>query len=77
MFRGSVLVCALLFSAPTLWQALVDQSISVEAAVVRFLIAIPVAAVLLGLVRMAMRKQPVSAQPQQPRSQQAPVDDQS
>jgi len=68
MFRGSVLVCALLFSAPTLWQALVDQSISVDAALVRFLIAIPVAAVLLGLVRTAMHKQPVRRDP--PRSRQ-------
>jgi hypothetical protein len=76
MFRGSVLVCALLFSAPTLWQALVDQSISVEAAVVRFLIAIPVAAVLLGLVRMAMRKQPVRPESQAPQRRQAPVDGQ-
>lgn len=57
MFRGSVLFCALLFSAPVLWQALADQTISVEAALVRFLIAVPVAAILLGLVRMAMSKQ--------------------
>jgi hypothetical protein len=76
MFRGSVLVCALLFSAPTLWQALVDQSISVDAALVRFLIAIPVAAVLLGLVRMAMRKQPVRPEAPSPQHRQAPVDGQ-
>jgi hypothetical protein len=63
MLRGSVLLCALLFSAPTLWQALVDQSISIDAALVRFLIAIPVAAALLGLVRSAMRKQPVRRDP--------------
>jgi hypothetical protein len=56
MFRGSVLICALLFSAPTLWQALADQTISLEIALVRFLIAVPVAAILLGLFRMAMRK---------------------
>lgn len=58
MFRGSVLLVALLFSAPTLWQALVDQTIGVDAAVIRFLIAVPVAAVLLALVRAAMRKPP-------------------
>jgi hypothetical protein len=58
MFRGSVLVCALLFSAPSLWRALVDQDVSVDQALIRFLIAIPVAAVLLGLVRFAMRKRP-------------------
>lgn len=56
MFRGSVLLCALLFAAPTLWQALVDQTISVETALIRFLIAVPVAAILLGLVRSAMDK---------------------
>jgi hypothetical protein len=56
MFRGSVLLCALLFSLPTLWQALVDQTISVETAVIRFLIAVPVAAVLLALVRTAMER---------------------
>jgi hypothetical protein len=56
MFRGSVLLCALLFAAPTMWQALDDQTISVETALVRFLIAVPVAAILLGLVRSAMDK---------------------
>jgi hypothetical protein len=39
-----------------MWQALVDQTISVETALVRFLIAVPVAAILLGLVRSAMDK---------------------
>ena len=66
MFRGSVLLCALLFSAPTLWQALVDQTVSVENALVRFLIAVPVAGLLLGLVRTAMRKQPMRRVPQHP-----------
>jgi hypothetical protein len=66
MFRGSVLLCALLFAAPSLWAALVDQSISVDSAVIRFLIAIPVAAVLLGLVRSAMRKPPPSSHPSAP-----------
>ena len=66
MFRGSVLLCALLFSAPTLWQALVDQTVSVENALVRFLIAVPVAGLLLGLVRTAMHKQPVRRVPQPP-----------
>lgn len=63
MFRGSVLLCALLFAAPSLWAALVDQSISVDSAVIRFLIAIPVAALLLGLVRAAMRKPPPGRNP--------------
>jgi hypothetical protein len=55
MFRGSVLACALLFTAPIWWQAVVDQSVSVQTAVVRFLIAVPVAAVLLALVRAAAK----------------------
>ncbi len=63
MFRGSVLLCALVFSAPTLWRALVDQTVGVDVAVIRFLIAVPVAGVLLGLVRTAMRKQPPRRNP--------------
>lgn len=58
MFRGSVLLLALLFAAPSLWGALVEQTVSVDAALIRFLIAVPVAAALLGLVRLAMRKPP-------------------
>lgn len=54
MFRGSVLFCALLFSLPTLWQAFAEQTLPVETAVIRFLIAVPVAAILLWLVRTAM-----------------------
>lgn len=57
MFRGSVLLCALLFCAPSFWAAFVDQTVSVDAALVRFLIALPVAAALLALVRSAMRRQ--------------------
>lgn len=56
MLRGSVLLCALVFSAPTVWQALIAQTVSPERAAVRFLIAVPVAAVLLGLVRLAMSR---------------------
>lgn len=57
MFRGSVLVCALIFSAPTLWQAFVSEHISVDTALIRFLIAIPVAALLLAIVRAAAKPQ--------------------
>lgn len=57
MLRPSTLVLALLFSSPILWQALVDGSVPVDTALVRFLIALPVAAVLLGLVRLAARRQ--------------------
>ncbi len=63
MFRGSVLLCALLFNAPVIWQALEEQTVSLESATIHFLITVPVMAVLLGLVRMA-------AQP--PRKQRSP-----
>ncbi|HEV7204468.1 MAG TPA: hypothetical protein VGN18_07630 [Jatrophihabitans sp.] len=55
MLRGSVLLLALVFAFPTIWAALVDHTITVDTAVVRFLVALPVAAVLLALVRMATR----------------------
>jgi hypothetical protein len=44
------------FSFPTIWSALVDRTITVDTAIVRFLIALPVAAVLLALVRSATRR---------------------
>ncbi len=53
MFRRSVLICALLFSAPTLWDAFVTKSATPEDAAIRFLIAMPVAALLLAIVRSA------------------------
>ena len=56
MFRASVLLVSLLVSAPTVWAALGTQTISVEAAVIRFLITVPIVAVLLGLVRAAMKR---------------------
>jgi hypothetical protein len=55
MLRGSVLLVAFVFAFPTIWAALVDHTITVDAAVVRFLVALPVAAVLLALLRMATR----------------------
>jgi hypothetical protein len=56
MLRGSVVLLALLLSSPVIWQALVEQNVGLDAAVIRFLIAIPVSAVLLGLVRAAARR---------------------
>ncbi len=53
MFRGSVLLCALLFNAPIIWRALEEQTVSLESATIHFLITVPVMAVLLGLVRLA------------------------
>jgi hypothetical protein len=56
MLRGSVLLLALAFSAPELWRAFVDQTADVDTALVHFLIAVPVAAVLVAGVRMATRR---------------------
>jgi hypothetical protein len=56
MFRGSVLLLAFLFSAPVLWRALVTQSVALDVAVIRFLIAIPIAAILVSGVRTAGRR---------------------
>jgi hypothetical protein len=53
MLRGSVLLCALLLNSHTIWQALADQSVSLESATIHFLITVPIVAVLFGLVRMA------------------------
>ena len=62
MFRGSVLLVALLFSAPVLWQALVSQTVALDTAVLRFFIAVPVAALLLAGVRFAGRRRGPDAQ---------------
>jgi hypothetical protein len=57
MFRGSVLLCALLFNAPVIWQALEEQTVSLESATIHFLITVPVMAILLGLLRRATQPQ--------------------
>jgi hypothetical protein len=54
LFRGSVMMLALVLSAPTLWSAFVDHQISVTTALIRLLIAIPAAAILLGALRWVM-----------------------
>jgi hypothetical protein len=63
MLRGSVLACAALFCLPSIWQAVVTQSIPLETAMIRFLIAVPVSAALLGLVRLAARRQSAGPDP--------------
>lgn len=55
MFRRSVLIVAFVICLPVLWEALVDQSVTLDAAGIRFLIALPVAAILVGVVRLAAR----------------------
>jgi hypothetical protein len=50
-----VLLLALLFNAPVLWRACVEQDVPVQTAVTRVLLAVPVAWLLIGGVRLAMR----------------------
>ncbi|SDI82537.1 hypothetical protein SAMN05444157_0335 [Frankineae bacterium MT45] len=56
MFRGSVILFALLVNARTIWQALYLQTISVETAVIHFLIALPICAVLLWILRVTFNR---------------------
>jgi hypothetical protein len=63
MFRFSTLGLAAAMSSPAFWQAFVTGSLDPTTALIRFLIAIPVAAILLALprtvVRYYRRRQPV------------------
>lgn len=60
MFRRSVLIVAFVICLPVLWGALVEKSITLDAAGIRFLIALPVAAILVGVVRLATRPSPAN-----------------
>ncbi len=53
MLRPSVLVLALILSASTLWSAFADGSIDITSALIRFLIAVPVAWAMLQVLAMA------------------------
>lgn len=53
MLRWSVLGMTLAVDAPTLWSSFMTQTTTVESALVRVLITIPIVAVLLGFVRLA------------------------
>jgi hypothetical protein len=50
MIRPSVLLFALLISAPALYRYVLDQ-VDITAVLMRFLIAVPIAAVLLAALR--------------------------
>ncbi|MDQ1743540.1 MAG: hypothetical protein QOE23_1879 [Pseudonocardiales bacterium] len=52
MLRPSVLGLAVLLSTPALWAAFVAGSMGITTALIRFLIAVPVAALMLTLLRM-------------------------
>lgn len=53
MLRASVILAALVFNAPIIYQALGPQTINVDEAVMRFIITLPVAGILIGLIRLA------------------------
>jgi hypothetical protein len=69
MLRPSVLGLAVLLSLPALWSAFAAGSMGITTALIRFLIAVPVAAVMLWLLRMvtagyarqALRREVVAA----------------
>jgi membrane protein implicated in regulation of membrane protease activity len=52
MLRPSVLGLAILLSTPALWSAFAAGSMGITTALIRFLIAVPVAALMLALLRM-------------------------
>lgn len=52
MLRPSVLALAVLLSTPALWSAFAAGTMGVTTALIRFLIAVPVAALMLALLRM-------------------------
>lgn len=58
MLRPSVLVLALILSASTLWSAFADGSIDITSALIRFLIAVPVAWAMLQVLAMATADRP-------------------
>lgn len=55
MFKPSVLGLAVLLSSTALWSAFVDGSLDVTTALIRFLIAVPVAAVMVFAFNLVLR----------------------
>lgn len=66
MFKPSVLLVALLLSSTALWSGFVTGSMSVTTALIRFLIAVPVAALMVyafnSIVRQYERRARVPAE---------------
>jgi hypothetical protein len=62
MFRFPVLGLATLLSSTALWSAFVDHSMSIQTALIRFLIALPIATAMVmtfqHLMRPAARRAP-------------------
>lgn len=55
MLRTPVLGLALVLSTPALWSAFVTGSMSLQTAMIRFLIAIPIAAAMLCVLQAMMQ----------------------
>jgi hypothetical protein len=53
--RFSVLLLAAVLASPALWQAFVVGDLDVETALLRYLIAVLIAAAMLGFLRMLFR----------------------
>jgi len=62
-----VLVLAALMAGPAIWRAFVEQTLDVQSALLRYLIAVPIAAVMLALLRVIVesyrRRPPLFAKP--------------
>jgi hypothetical protein len=63
VLRPQVLVLALILSASTLWSAFTNGSIDITSALIRFLIAVPVAWAMLQVLAMATADRSREAQP--------------
>ena len=74
MLRPSVLVLALILSASTLWSAFADGSIDITSALIRFLIAVPVAWAMLRLLALATADHSTRSHSRQPERTGAPAD---
>jgi hypothetical protein len=55
VFRLPVLLLAIALTSPALWSALVTGSMSLETAIIRFLIAMPIAALMTMAFRATVR----------------------
>jgi hypothetical protein len=55
MFKPSVLALAVLLSSTALWSAFVDGSLDVTTALIRFLIAVPVAGLMVYAFNLVVR----------------------
>ena len=66
MFKPSVLVLAVLLSSTALWSAFVDGSLDVTTALIRFLIAVPVAAAMVFAFNLVLRSNSGRKAPQSP-----------